>query len=171
MYLAERKLKKKTSSAISIESLTKDVEEWNAKFESDPSKLLGAFKIPYELVINADKAASGIGRNVDNIGEAVFEEDKKINIEPVMRSRGRAPQSMVPPPRNSFKEMQSVEPMEPMRAAENLAPQEFIEEETIEEIQDPEVQDRENRQSRINSFLKQQGAYKRNRRRPRRSMV
>ena len=50
-------------------------------------------------------------------------------------------------------------------AGENYAPQEFIEEETIEEIQDPEAQDRENRQSRINSFLKQQGAYKRSRRR------
>jgi hypothetical protein len=164
LYLAERKLKQKTSSAISIESLAKDAEEWNAKFESNPSKLLGMFKIPYELLINADKAASGIGRNVDNFGEAVFGEDKKIDIEPVMRSKERAPQSIMPPLKDSFKEAQFGEPMEPAPAVEKLAPQEFIEEETLE-VENPEAKDRELRKDRVNAFLKQQGAYKRSKRR------
>jgi hypothetical protein len=69
-----------------------------------------------------------------------------------------------------------VKPEAPAREEESFIPEpargEFLEPEELEdpkplenEIQDPEAKDRELRSSRINSFLKQQGAYKRSRRR------
>ena len=69
-----------------------------------------------------------------------------------------------------------VQPEAPAREEESFVPEpargEFLEPEELEkpkpledEIQDPEAKDRELRSSRINSFLKQQGAYKRSRRR------
>jgi hypothetical protein len=187
--VARKKIKKESLDMTPKEMLT-DAEEWFVNFKANPDKVMKGLDWTYRDLRKINARAQ---RNVDEMKKVIGGEDGSTRFTPVRPIDKRfTPQGDGPPPSPANEAIEKLDakhrgamiepPIAP--ASENLPPIEedefiafdpmgetLVEEEfesaepEVAEIVDPEIEDREKRKDRINSFLKQQGAYNRRKRR------
>jgi hypothetical protein len=156
-------IRRKHASAA---QMLEDAEKWKDKFKSNPDE---AIKFTGFTTDQIKKIDARLPRLLDR--DKAGENKEVTPVHPDDEKQGSAPQEQIPPTIQrppTMNRAPAVENFEPITPEIPFRPEErgeFEESFEVENIVDPEIEDREKRKDRINSFLKQQGAYKRRKRR------